>query len=139
MFDCRFVFNDGCTHPIIGNLQYNNSLEQIWPCHLFLWTKEKWMLGIEIGPNEVENIHNLPQAILRVDRLNQNGEEEGKMNKTWQIFCSGKMKPGMNVIYGLDAKFGLKPSHLKWVWSNIPRFLVWRASFCQVLASCKFE
>jgi len=41
-------------------------------------TKEKWMLGIEIGLNEVENIHNLPQAILRVERLNQNGEEEEK-------------------------------------------------------------
>jgi hypothetical protein len=40
------------------------------------------MLGIEIGPNEVENIHNLPQAILRVDRLNQNGEERQKMKKT---------------------------------------------------------
>jgi hypothetical protein len=39
------------------------------------------MLGIEIGLNEVENINNLPQAMLRVDRLNQNGEEEGKMNK----------------------------------------------------------
>jgi hypothetical protein len=31
--------------------------------------------------------------MLRVDRLNQNGEEEGKMNKAWQIFWSGKMKP----------------------------------------------
>jgi hypothetical protein len=36
------------------------------------------MLGIEIGPNEVENIHNLPQAILRVDRLNQNVKRKEK-------------------------------------------------------------
>jgi predicted fused transcriptional regulator/phosphomethylpyrimidine kinase len=73
------------------------------------------MLGIEIGPNDVENIHNLPQAILRVDRVNQNGEEEGKNEENMTDFLFRKNEAQMNVIYGLDAKFGLEPSHLKWV------------------------